>query len=83
VTSYSDDAPTVNIIDPAELELPRSLPPRRKQAAIVRPKPVNVAYVRSDDHADMVEVGPHQVASLDALLARRLMPSSIKAVEAA
>jgi hypothetical protein len=48
-----------------------------------RPKPVNVAYVRSDDGADMIEIGPHQSASLDALLALRLMPGSIRAVEAA
>jgi hypothetical protein len=48
-----------------------------------KPKPVNVIYVRSDDNADMVEIGAHQVAFLDALLARRLMPRSIKAVEAA
>jgi hypothetical protein len=31
----------------------------------------------------MLEIGPHQAASLDALLARRLAPSNIKAVEAA
>jgi hypothetical protein len=48
-----------------------------------RPTPVNVAYVRSDDRADMIEIGPHQTANLDALLARRLMPSAVKAVEAA
>jgi hypothetical protein len=81
VTSYSDDAPTVNgQVDPAKL---LAFLPRRKQAAISKPKPINVAYVRSDDRADMIEIGPHQSASLDALLARRLMPSSIKAAEVA
>jgi len=60
-----------------------SRPRRRAQAATAKPKPISVAYTRSDDLADMVEIGPHQAASLDALLARRLMPSSIKAVEAA
>src|SRR5258706_287335 len=63
VTSYSDDAFTVNgEVDPAKI--PAFLP--RKQAATGRPKPVNVAYIRTDDHADMIEIGPHQSASLDA-----------------
>lgn len=80
MTSYSDDAFTVNgEVDPAKI--PAFLP--RKQAATGRPKPVNVAHIRTDDHADMIEIGPHQSASLDALLALRLMPGSIKAVEAA
>ncbi len=48
-----------------------------------RPKPVNIAYIRTDDRADMIEVGPHQAVSLDALLARRLVPSTFKAVEPA
>jgi len=81
---YTGEAGLVNDIDQIELEIPRFLPRRRlAQAATARPKPVNVAYVRCDDGADMVEFAPHQVASLDALLALRLMPGSIKAVEAA
>jgi hypothetical protein len=52
-------------------------------AVNTRPRPVNLVYVRSDDGADMIEIGPDQYASLDALLARRLAPSSIKAVGAA
>ena len=52
MTSYSDDAFTVNgEVDPAKI--PAFLP--RKQAATGRPKPVNVAYIRTDDHADMIE----------------------------
>jgi hypothetical protein len=86
---YSDDASAVNAevaavnaeVAAAELEVPAFL--SRKRAVAARPKPINVAYVRSDDGADMIEIGSHQVASLDAMLARRLAPSSIKAVEAA
>jgi hypothetical protein len=57
-------------------------PHRPAQAPAAKAKPINVAYVRSDDRADMIEIGPHQVASLDALLALRLAPGSIKAAEA-
>ena len=67
----------------AEIELPAFLPRGRPHAARNKPKPISVSYIRSDDGADMIEIGPHQAASLDALLALRLAPSAIKTVEAA